>query len=514
MTSIRTFVQNISEKHFLTWIIVVSTGLRLLAASTTSLGNDEVYYFTYAVQPDWNHFDHPPLVGLLIRLFTFNLTILNEVTVRLAAIAGAALNTWLIARCGKLLLNERAGILAGLLYNVCIYTSIISGTFIIPDSIQLTFWLLALLTALQTVGTSIPQELNRKLIVFGIYTGLAMMCKIHGAFLWYGMLGFIVFQKPSWLKNRGLYVGLLASLAIISPILFWNINNDFITWRFHSERVEVNQGFNFKSFLVTSIGQIAYMNPVIFVAVLFAWIQYKSDWIKSKMFRLLMWISLPIIICTLFISMFRSTLPHWSGPGFIGLLLLTAVSATSGHSQLLQKLIRISVAFAIFVFLAGPLLINFYPGTLSPAPDEKLGEGDFTLDMYGWNQLLPAFQKIRNQDIAEGTMSATAPVILHKWFPGAHIFYYTAYPLRMPIRGVGHMQDLHKFVWMNTLSMPISTGENAYYIATSNNFTDPVSLFSEAFSSIEKAETIAQYRSGKTARYWYVYRLCGAKRNI
>jgi hypothetical protein len=512
MISIHKFTQSISEKHLLAWIIVISTVLRLIAASTTSLGNDEVYYFTYAVQPDWNHFDHPPLVGLFIRLFTFNLTMVNEVTVRLAAIAGAALNTWLIARAGMLLLNYRAGIIAGLLYNVCIYTSIISGTFIIPDSIQLTFWLLALLTALESVTTASPQQLTRKLIFFGLYTGLAMMCKIHAAFLWYGMFGFIAFQKPSWLKNRGLYTGLLISIAIISPIVFWNIDNDFITWRFHRERVEVNQGLNFKSFLMATIGQIAYLNPVIFVTIIFAWIQYKSAWIKNDMFSLLMWISLPIIICTLVISMFRATLPHWSGPGFIGLLLLTAVSVASNTSLLLKKLISISVAFTSFVFLVGPLLINFYPGTLSPAPDDKLGAGDFTLDMYGWNQLLPAFQKIRKQDIADEVMSAEAPMIVHKWFPGAHVLYYTAYPLKIPVRGVGNMQDLHKFVWMNQLSEPLYKGENAYFITTSNNFAEPVTLFAEHFARIEKAKTITQQRSGKVARYWYVYRLYDAKK--
>jgi len=51
--------------------------LHLLIACFTELGNDEVYYYTYALQPDWNHFDHPPMVGLLIRLTTINFYWLN-----------------------------------------------------------------------------------------------------------------------------------------------------------------------------------------------------------------------------------------------------------------------------------------------------------------------------------------------------------------------------------------------------------------------------------------------------
>ena len=61
------------NKHPVTALVVVFTIIRLLIANLINLGNDEVYYFTYAVLPDWNHFDHPPLVGIFIRIFTFNL---------------------------------------------------------------------------------------------------------------------------------------------------------------------------------------------------------------------------------------------------------------------------------------------------------------------------------------------------------------------------------------------------------------------------------------------------------
>lgn len=102
---------------YLTWIVLVSTAIRCCLAYSVELGNDEVYYFTYAVQPDWNHFDHPPLVGLFIRLFTLNLYWLDGLSVRLPAILGAAVGKWLIAGCGKLLRSERTGLVAAVLYN-------------------------------------------------------------------------------------------------------------------------------------------------------------------------------------------------------------------------------------------------------------------------------------------------------------------------------------------------------------------------------------------------------------
>jgi hypothetical protein len=54
------------------WLIGISIVVKLVLSYFLELGNDEVYYYTYALQPDWNHFDHPPMVGWLIRIFTFN----------------------------------------------------------------------------------------------------------------------------------------------------------------------------------------------------------------------------------------------------------------------------------------------------------------------------------------------------------------------------------------------------------------------------------------------------------
>ena len=101
-------------------------------------------------------------------------------------------------------------------------------------------------------------------------------------------------------------------------------------------------------------------------------------------------------------------------------------------------------------------------------------------------------------------------MVVHKWFPGAHIYYYAAYPMKMRVRSVGKLHDLHKFQWMNEMSASCTAGSDAYYIAPSNNFTDPQTIFRDHFRRIEKSGTITQRRNGKIARRWYVYRLKNA----
>jgi len=64
-------------------LIIVSTAIRALIAGFIELGNDEVYYWTYALYPDLSHFDHPPMVGYVIQMFTLNLNLSGEFFIRL-----------------------------------------------------------------------------------------------------------------------------------------------------------------------------------------------------------------------------------------------------------------------------------------------------------------------------------------------------------------------------------------------------------------------------------------------
>lgn len=506
------------SKSFLTYLIVASTIIRLLIASLINLGNDEVYYFTYAVLPDWNHFDHPPLVGIFIRLFTFNLHCNSEVFVRMPGIVAAAVNTWLIAHCGSLIKNRNTGLIAAVLYNSCVYTSILSGIFILPDSVQLTFWLAALYTMLRSVKATGLSDIRRYLLLTGLFVGLATMSKVHGVFLWVGFLGFIISDRRGLLKSPYLYLSIAITALLTSPILFWNFSNDFITWRFHSERVTVSDsGINIKSFFRTTLGQVLYANPFQIVIFIFTGktIVRGLSVANAASVALLYWCSLPIIACTMLVSLFRDTLPHWSGPGFLGLMLLGAAWADKFISPTLnnlpKKLLRGSVAVILFVFTIGPLLIRCYPGTMSAKPFPQTGTGDASLDITGWEQLLPAFERLRNDDIASEKMAADAPMVVHKWFPGSHVYYHVAYPLGMRTVGVGSLEDLHQFAWLNKLYGQVVAGSDAWYITPSNNFTDPSKQYAGQFEHFEKAGTITQRRNGRVARYWFVYRLRGAR---
>jgi 4-amino-4-deoxy-L-arabinose transferase-like glycosyltransferase len=45
--------------------------LQLVVAAGFELAHDEAYYWLFSNNLDWGYFDHPPVVGLVIRLFSF-----------------------------------------------------------------------------------------------------------------------------------------------------------------------------------------------------------------------------------------------------------------------------------------------------------------------------------------------------------------------------------------------------------------------------------------------------------
>ena len=47
---------------FLSWLLV-----NLIQAYGTELIDDEAYYWIYSLYPAWGYFDHPPMIGLLIK---------------------------------------------------------------------------------------------------------------------------------------------------------------------------------------------------------------------------------------------------------------------------------------------------------------------------------------------------------------------------------------------------------------------------------------------------------------
>ncbi len=504
----------------LLYLVLIATVIRVVVGAVLELGNDEVYYYIYSLDLSANYFDHPPGVAFLIRLFTFNNLLTQELFIRLGAIACSALGTILTYRLGTVMKNEQTGWFAALLYNSSIYASVIAGTFIVPDSPQVVLWLASLWVMYKILSRTGKQESVALLdwLLFGLLAGLTILCKIHGIFLWGGFGLYILLFELKLLASPGLYLAGFLTLLVISPIFWWNIQNDFITYRYHNSRMGVEGSlFHLDYFAQIIAGQILYNNPINSVIIIIAlWKLQTMNFIDRMPARFILINGLPMVLVVTGMGLFNSVLPHWSGPGFLALSLLAAAYLDETMKMSVRRVplaLTISLWLTVCALGLATLVIRFYPGTIGSEEKGRYGESDFTLDMYGWRQLEQEFKPWLDKQERSGVIDPAIKMVTYKWFPGAHMDYYVARPLNKPLIGVGTFVELHQYVWTNRVRPSLQKGEDALCIVPSNYPGILAESYAKYFDSMEVLHTFTIFRSGQVARYFTVYRLRGYKMN-
>jgi len=485
-------------------------------AASLELGNDEVYYRLYALYPDWSHFDHPLMVGLVMQLFSFDLFFDSELFIRMSSVILGALNLFIVFDIGKKLKNSRTGFFAALLYTASIYSFVITGIFILPDTPQQIFWLLSLRLMIITLPSCPNKKINGvKMLWLGVFIGLGIISKYTSVFLWFGAALFIILYNRDWLKSRWLYMSIGLTIIISLPILIWNIQNDFISFTFHGDRVGVvGYTLNLNYLLTELLGELLYNNPVNYILIIISLFLASKGrvGISKSNLRIILLTSLPLILLFIGFSFFRATLPHWTAPGITSLIFIVAVwmdklSERKGGAIIPWPL-KLSVLLLGIILTIGYAQINYGIIKIDSTTNyNKLGSSDPSLDLYGYDQIAERFAIIVKRDQNNGSMGHDAFMCGNNWFPLANLDYYAASPIGMKSFGIGKLGKIHKYAWINEINGGFELGMDAYYITDSREYHEPYEYFSEYFKTIEAADTIQIYRGDEIAKRAFVFRL-------
>ena len=258
-----------------------------------------------------------------------------------------------------------------------------------------------------------------------------------------------------------------------------------------------------------------YNNPINFVLILLTvlGILKGKKHLGSQLQPLFLWLSIPFIILFLFISLFRSTLPHWTGPAYTTLIIPAAARLSSrfplkNNRLFLPKSIKSAFFVLLIPLIIGVLHINY---GIIPFKDKneyhRIGKQDLSLDMFGWKQLRIAFEEIRDREVIAGRMNYSDALVGENWFPLAHLDYYVARPLGTQALGLGAIDKLHNYYWINDMRGGFHTGNNYWFITNSRDFKEPEKLFHDFFERIIPTDTIEIHRSAKVVKRFFVYRL-------
>lgn len=189
---------------------------------------DYIDHWTQSRHLSLSYYEHPPGVALLIRGLT---TLLGNTEASLQA-AALAVNLALLT-LGYGLARRLYGARAGLFTLAALEATAffqVKSTSIQTEQPLILFWLLSLGIAIDYLR----HGGKGRLLLLGVATGLGALSKYVMILFYIGLFAYytvVPSRRREWL-NPWQYAGGLVSLLIFSPVLIWNVQHDWISFRF------------------------------------------------------------------------------------------------------------------------------------------------------------------------------------------------------------------------------------------------------------------------------------------
>jgi len=312
-------------KNYRKWTIGLIIGLLLfriwaLFVSPLGLHGDEAQYWAWSKALDWGYFTKPPLIAWVIWTTT---SIFGDAewAVRLASPILHSFTAWVLFATTRMIYDARTGFLAVLIYLLMPALWLSSGI-ITTDVPLLLCWVIALNAWLHLRnGPSWPRALQ-----LGLAFGIGMLAK-------YAMLFFLpaiglafLFDKSTRRALGGLKgaaAGLVA-IALITPNMIWNMNNDFATLSHTADNANLHgvpfHPMEFLKFFGDQFGVFGPVSFVLMLAALFLALRKKLD---PPSFWLSLFALSPLLIISLEAILSRAN-ANWAVTAYIAGPMLTA----------------------------------------------------------------------------------------------------------------------------------------------------------------------------------------------
>jgi len=197
-----------------------------LAVVPLDLIHDESYYWDWTRHLDWGYYSKPPMIAWVIGLSTW-LGGSTVYMVRLPAVLFGTGGLWIIYCLAAHMYNPRAGFWAAAIA-ACAPGNVALNLLMTIDAPFLFFWS----AALYCVWRALNQENNdRWWALAAVATGLGLLSK-QTMFGLPALLGIFVLVSATdrrQLEKPGIWLYGVGSLLFLTPVVWWNVNNGWIT---------------------------------------------------------------------------------------------------------------------------------------------------------------------------------------------------------------------------------------------------------------------------------------------
>lgn len=331
-------------------VLLFYTLFNVISNQFISFYSDENYYWLWSKKLDFSYFDHPPMIAYLIKITTLFSD--APAFVRLSApllVSGTAYFLYLLA---KKIFDEKSAI-----YTFYIFISsvliIAASTLITPD-IPLMFF-----TSLLLYSAYIYLEENNKkyALLTGFAAGAMILSKYPGILIIFTLILYIIIYKRELFKDKYLYLAMIIALLIFSPVLYWNIQNDFISFTFQLHHgIAEEKVFNPKTFFNFLGAQLLLFHPFYLLPLLYFIIRDKSRFEQKKVYLLLPFLF--VIIFFSYFAAFKHANAQWAGTAYLSASILLGYYFSNLKSQ---KILIAGMIFSsiVIILIKTPVGINY-----------------------------------------------------------------------------------------------------------------------------------------------------------
>lgn len=332
------------------FLILFLAFLSTLYNAFIPLHGDEAYYWMWSHHLQTGYYDHPPMIAYLI-YFT-NFISESEWGVRLVNVFSFSIAALYIFKLSSEMFDEKIALNAVIIFSsvILVHAGYIITT---PDSPLILFWTLSLY---YSYGAIFHGKWN-DYVLAGFALGFMMLSKYTSILLIVSILLFIILKRRDILFNIKFYVTVAIASIIVLPMLFWNYQNDWISFNF-----QLNHGstetfhISFASALEYIGGQFIVFSPV-FAALLFFFLAKDKLYFKENKLFYLVLATLFTLLFFLYKSLFKTMALNYAAPAYVsGVILLAYIIAKYG----LQKSFKIGLIIALFLTIIGRFGIMFY----------------------------------------------------------------------------------------------------------------------------------------------------------
>ncbi len=439
---------------------------------------DEAYYWVYGQNLSLSYYDHPPIIGYFIRLFSILGN--SEFAVRATNLFLTTITVITIYKLAQRMFGQKVADIAILL---ALASPLIEAVFFIttPDTPLLTFWA----CIFYCFYIWVFENKTQYIYFAGIFAGCALLSKYTAILVFPSLFLFLIFSNKyrSYLLKKELYLSFLLSWMVFLPVIFWNYQHDWISFSFQIHHgMDLQKQLEFASFFDYLGGQVLIAGVFIFLAILFFSIRYFKINIRDDKLAFLLWPFIFVLSFFGFRSFFQHMEANWPAPAYVTAIVLLAYWLNATNNRWVYKA---SVGFIIIVLVVLKFPFVFIPKALHNKPQIQVVN-----TFFGTKELLlQARPYIKKEDVVLACDYGTAS---SAWF---YLDLSRAYVLND--FKFSHMYQY----WNGNLPSPIKT---AIYLCNNEDLLAMDSLRTH-FHNVQLLN-IAKYDNIVGSRVMYVYK--------